>query len=84
MIFEKRGMWKSTFGSQKFTSYEEAVKFEEDNGYMEKAPEPVKVEEPVKAPLSPLDRLRGITECETCGEYPCVCEQEWNLAEETL
>lgn len=82
MIFEKHGMWKSTEGSQKFFSYEEAVKWEEDNGFLEKAPV---VKEPIKtSSLSPLDRLRGVTECETCGEYPCVCEQEWKLAEETL
>ena len=33
MIFEKRGMWKSSHGAAKFSSREEAEKWERDNGH---------------------------------------------------
>lgn len=33
MIFEKRGMWKSSHGAAKFSSKEEAEKWERDNGH---------------------------------------------------
>ena len=33
MIFEKRGMWKSSHGAAKFSSREKAEKWERENGH---------------------------------------------------
>ena len=85
MIFEKRGMWKSSFGNKKFMTYEEAKDWEEKNNFravvVKEVVEEVVEEEPT---LSPLERLRGWKDpCNECECDPCECEEEWNSVEET-
>lgn len=71
-------MWKIAGSSQKYATYEEAAKAAGIEVVEEK---PVPVEEKPKE-WSPLDMLRGKKLCDDCGEDPCVCEEEWNSAEE--
>lgn len=72
MIFEKKGMWKSTHSALKFSTKLEAEKWEASrNGEVKKI---------VESSLSPLEQLRGV--CEECKCEPCECE-EWNSVEET-
>lgn len=88
MIYQKRGMWKSSHSSKKFHSEEEALKWESVNILKV---EPVKVEEVLEeSQLSPLEQLRGWKEpepelepCNECECDPCECEEEWNSVEET-
>jgi len=79
MIYEKRGMWKSSHSDQKFKTQEEAKEWE--NEYL--GIEPLKEE----SNLSPLEQLRGwkdpelVEPCNECGCDPCECE--WKSVEET-
>ena len=73
MIFEKKGMWKSTHSALKFSTKLEAEKWEASrNGEVKKI---------VESSLSPLEQLRE--DCEDCNCEPCECEEEWNSVEET-
>ena len=86
MIYQKRGMWKSSHSSKKFYSEEEALKWENVNVLKV---EPIKAEEVLQeSELSPLEQLRGWKEpevelCNECDCEPCECEEEeWNSVEE--
>jgi hypothetical protein len=83
MIYQKRGMWKSTYLPQKFHSYKEAEKAEAEHLHLphKEIPEVVQLSEDEE--LSPLERLRGHKICEECDCDPCECEEEWNSVEET-
>jgi len=74
MIFEKRGMWKSSYSSMKFISKELAEAWEADNGFIKSAV----IEED---DWSPLEKLRGRKTCNECNCDPCECE--WKSVEET-
>lgn len=78
MIFEKRGMWKSSHSFKKFASKFEAEKWEAENVF-QLAPKEL-VENSVD--WSPLEKLRGWKSCEECNCDPCECE--WKSVEETL
>lgn len=79
MIYQKRGMWKSTYLAQKFHSYEDAEKAEAEHLHL---PEPVPPPPlPPEDGLTPLERLRGHKICEECNCDPCECE--WKSVEET-
>lgn len=73
MIFEKRGLWKSSHCAKKFISKAEAERWEAENGV---------VAELVEDYWSPVEKLRGRKTCEECNCDPCECE-EWNSVEET-
>jgi len=77
MIYQKRGMWKSSYSSIKFVSEAQAEAWEIDNGFKQ-----VKTVEE-NQDWTPLEKLRGWKGCNECGCDPCECEEEWNSVEET-
>lgn len=83
MIFEKRGMWKSSHSAKKFASKFEAEKWEAEN--VSPAEPKIIVEKEDTSDWTPLEKLRGKKElCLECNCDPCECEEEWNSVEETL
>lgn len=80
MIFQKGDKWKSTFSSIKFDTLEEAEIWEQINGFSENEPPSseggVLTEKQDKVwdeTWTPLEKLRGYKECETCGQKDCQC-----------
>ena len=74
MIFEKKGMWKSTHGADKFATEQEAIDWEIENGHR-----PLNSVDTTS--WSPLEKLRGWSSeeeedfsCELCECDPCECD----------
>jgi len=88
MIYQKRGMWKSTYLAQKFHSHEEAEKAEAEHLHLphkelrQETPAPWIVESDDE--LTPLERLRGHKICEECNCDPCECVDDMEVHDREL
>ena len=85
MIFEKKGMWKSSHGALKFATRKEASDWELQHGHTGSVVPSISEKELNTDGWTPLEKLRGIKDeldeyednldnCEDCGCDPCECD----------
>lgn len=84
MIYQKRGMWKSTYLPQKFHSRAEAERAEAEHLDVPLPPPPPPPPLPPEEGLTPLERLRGHKICEDCNCDPCECVDDMEVHDREL